>query len=82
MLTSKDGGYAVFLNITNPFTTASEREVKLASLQLHRSRHLHAQRVTISAKEKAMYLEGAEAKEALLLQRLHDLALRRCLLDY
>ena len=56
------------------FHNCSEREVKLASLQLHRSRHLHAQRVTISAKEKAMYLEGAEAKEALLLQRLHDLA--------
>jgi hypothetical protein len=41
---------------------------------LHRSKQKQAGRVTLSAKEKAAYLEGAEAKEALLLQRLHDLA--------
>ena len=56
------------------FHDRSEREVKLASLELRRSKQKHAQRVTLSAKEKAAYLEGAEAKEALLLQRLHDLA--------
>lgn len=56
------------------FQERSEREVNLASLQLRRSQQKQAQRVTLSAKEKAMYLEGAEAKEALLLQRLHDLA--------
>lgn len=55
------------------FHERSEREVNLASLQLRRSNQKHAQRVTLSAKEKAMYLEGTEAKEALLLQRLHDL---------
>ena len=58
----------------NSFHGRSEREVKLASLELRRSKQKHAQRVTLSAKEKAAYLEGAEAKEALLLQRLHDLA--------
>lgn len=56
------------------FHERSEREVSLASLQLRRSKQKHAQRVTLSAKEKAMYLEGSEVKEALLLQRLHDLA--------
>ena len=56
------------------FHERSEREVNIASLQLRRSKQKSAQRITISAKEKAMYLEGTEAKEALLLQRLHDLA--------
>ena len=56
------------------FHNCSEREVKLASLELHRSRQKIAQVITISAKEKAAYLESAEAKEVLLLQRLHDLA--------
>ena len=58
----------------NSFHGRSEREVKLASLELRRSKQKHAQRVTLSAQEKAVYLEGTEAKEALLLQRLHDLA--------
>jgi len=48
----------------------SEREVKLASLDLHRSRQKVAQVITISAKEKAAYLESAEAKEVLLLHFL------------
>ena len=56
------------------FHDRSEREVKLASVELHRSKQKQAGRVTLSAKEKAAYLEGTEAKEALLLQRLHDLA--------
>ncbi|MEL6162548.1 MAG: hypothetical protein AAFR37_01870 [Cyanobacteria bacterium J06628_3] len=56
------------------FHNCSEREVKLASLELHRSRQKVSQVITISAKEKAAYLESAEAKEVLLLQRLHDLA--------
>ncbi|WP_218617003.1 Mu transposase C-terminal domain-containing protein [[Phormidium ambiguum] IAM M-71] len=56
------------------FHERSEREVNIASLQLRRSKQKFTQRLTISAKEKAMYLEGTEAKEALLLQRLHDLA--------
>ena len=56
------------------FHGRSEREVKLASLELRRSKQKHAGRVTLSAKEKAAYLEGAEAKEALLRQRLQDLA--------
>ncbi|MGJ5674152.1 MAG: TnsA endonuclease N-terminal domain-containing protein [Nostochopsis sp.] len=56
------------------FHNCSEREVKLASLELHRSRQKISQVITISAKEKAAYLESAEAKEVLLLQRLHDLA--------
>lgn len=56
------------------FHNCSEREVKLVSLELHRSRQKVSQVITISAKEKAAYLESAEAKEVLLLQRLHDLA--------
>jgi len=56
------------------FQNRSEREVDLASVQLRRSKQKHAQRITLTAKEKAKYLEGTEAQEALLLQRLHDLA--------
>ncbi len=56
------------------FHERSEKEVNLASLQLRRSKQKHAQRVTLSAKEKAIYLEEAEGKEIMLLQRLHDLA--------
>ena len=58
------------------FHNCSEREVKLASLELRRARQKNAQRITISAKEKAVYIESAEAKESLLLQRLRDLARR------
>jgi len=56
------------------FHNCSEREVKLASLELRRSRQKNAQGITISAKEKAAYLESAQSKEVLLLQRLPDLA--------
>lgn len=56
------------------FQNRSEREVNIASTHLRRKKQKHAQRVTLSAKEKATYLEGTEAQEALLLQRLHDLA--------
>ncbi len=56
------------------FQNRSEREVNIASTQLRRKRQKHAQRVTLSAKEKATYLEETEAQEALLIQRLHDLA--------
>lgn len=56
------------------FQSRSEREVNIASTQLRRKRQKHAQKVILSAKEKATYLEGIEAQEALLIQRLHDLA--------
>lgn len=56
------------------FQNRSEREVNIASTQLRRKKQKHAQRIALSAKEKATYLEGTEAQEALLIQRLHDLA--------
>ncbi|MBU7587306.1 MAG: DDE-type integrase/transposase/recombinase [Nostoc sp. TH1S01] len=56
------------------FQNRSEKEVNIASTQLRRKRQKHAQRITLSAQEKATYLEGTEAQETLLLQRLHDLA--------
>ncbi|MCV3215787.1 hypothetical protein OGM63_20125 [Plectonema radiosum NIES-515] len=45
------------------FHNCSEREVKLASLELHHSRQKISQVITISDQEKAAYLELAEAKE-------------------
>jgi len=56
------------------FRNRSEREVKLASVEIRRSRQKIAQKIPVTAKEKATYLESANAKETLLLQRLHDLA--------
>ncbi|MBD2616471.1 DDE-type integrase/transposase/recombinase [Nostoc punctiforme FACHB-252] len=56
------------------FQNRSEKEVNIASTQLRRKRQKHTQRLTLSAQEKATYLEGTEAQETLLLQRLHDLA--------
>ncbi len=56
------------------FQNRSEREVNIASTQLRRKKQKHAQKLALSAKEKATYLEGTEAQEALLIQRLHDLA--------
>ena len=56
------------------FQNRSEREVKLATIELRRRRQLFSQRTYVTAKEKATYLEEAEQLEALLEQRLHDLA--------
>lgn len=56
------------------FQNRSEREVKLATLELRRRRQKFSQRTYLTAKEKATYLEEAEELEAILEQRLHDLA--------
>jgi transposase InsO family protein len=52
----------------------SEREVRYASLEIRRQKQQYANHITLRAKEIAVYLESAEAQEALQLQRLHDLA--------
>jgi len=56
------------------FQHRSEREVKLATVELRRTRQKFSKRLNLTAKERAAYLEEAEAKEAILEQRLHDLA--------
>lgn len=54
------------------FRGHSEREIKLASTLLRRKKQRHAQSFIINAKRLAEFLSSVEAKEALLLQRLHD----------
>lgn len=56
------------------FQNRSEREVKIATVELRRTRQKSSKRINLTAKERAAYLEEAEAKEAILEQRLHDLA--------
>ncbi|MBE8989982.1 TnsA endonuclease N-terminal domain-containing protein [Nostoc sp. LEGE 12450] len=52
----------------------SEREIRLASIELRQQKNQYNQKITIRAKELAQYLESAEAQETLQAQRLHDLA--------
>jgi putative transposase len=52
----------------------SEREMRLASVEIRQHQKQHSQKIAIKAKELAQYLESAEAQEALQLQRLRDLA--------
>lgn len=52
----------------------SEREIKLASTEIRKQKHQHAQRIAVRAKEIASYLERAEISETLQSQHLYDLA--------
>ena len=55
----------------------SEKELLLATQELRARRSQHAQRCSVNAKQLAVFLQSAEAEEALLKQRLCDLATRR-----
>jgi putative transposase len=50
----------------------SEREIMLASKELHRRLGRHSQRFNITAAKLARFLESAEAEEVLLRQRMAD----------
>ncbi len=54
----------------------SERELQLASAELRKRYQNHAGEAAITAKRLADFLAQAEAQEALLVQRLHDLEAR------
>lgn len=57
----------------------SEKELLLATQELRARRSQHAQRFAVNARQLAVFLQSAEAEEALLKQRLRDLATRRLL---
>lgn len=50
----------------------SEKELMIASKELHRHRQCHAQGVAITAKKLADFLQSVEANELLMTQRLRD----------
>lgn len=50
----------------------SEREIQLATAELHRRQHRHGQQLTITARRLAGFLASLEAEETLLEQRLRD----------
>ena len=52
----------------------SEREIRLASIEIRQQKKQYNQKVTIKAKDLAQYLESAEAQETLQIQRLRDFA--------
>jgi|SRR5579875_1594700 len=55
------------------FRGRSEKEVMLATKELHRQHQQHSkQRFNLNAKTLAIFLESVEAEEALLMQRLRD----------
>ena len=55
------------------FRGRSEKEVMLATKELHKQRQQHSnQRFNLNAKTLAVFLESVEGQEALLLQRLRD----------
>jgi putative transposase len=55
------------------FRGRSEKEVMLATQELHRQHQQHSkQRFNLNAKTLAIFLESVEAEEALLMQRLRD----------
>jgi len=57
----------------------SEKEMLLATQELRARRRQPAQRFSVNAKQLSVFLQSAEAEEALLKQRLRDLATRRLL---
>ncbi|HEX4951478.1 MAG TPA: Mu transposase C-terminal domain-containing protein [Blastocatellia bacterium] len=57
----------------------SEKELLLATQELRARRRQPTQRFSVQAKQLAVFLQSAEAEEALLKQRLRDLATRRLL---
>ncbi|WP_265276738.1 Mu transposase C-terminal domain-containing protein [Nostoc sp. KVJ3] len=52
----------------------SQREIRLASIEIRQQKKQYNQKVTIKAKDLAQYLESAEAQETLQIQRLRDFA--------
>ncbi|MCI0723881.1 MAG: transposase family protein [Acidobacteria bacterium] len=50
----------------------SEREVMLATTELHRQYHNHSSRFAVTARRLAEFLQSVEAEESLLTQRLRD----------
>jgi putative transposase len=50
----------------------SEREVMLATNELHQRRHNHSSGFTVTARQLAEFLQSVEAEEKLLTQRLRD----------
>lgn len=54
------------------FRGRSEKELRLASIELHKRQQNHARQSTISALKLATFLNSLEAQEALLVQRLRD----------
>ena len=54
------------------FQGRSEREIQLATQELRQQHKQHSQKFTITAKALADFLEGTQATESILLQRLKD----------
>lgn len=54
----------------------SEREIQLASMELHRRKQQHGQQLRLTARQLASFLASVEAEEMLLAQRLRDAAVR------
>lgn len=54
------------------FHGRSEKEVKLASTELHKRHQNHLQRVNVNARRLAEFLQSVEGDEVLLTQRLRD----------
>lgn len=54
------------------FSGRSEREIQLATAELHKRNQLHGQRLTITARKLADFLTSLESEELLLEQRLRD----------
>ena len=54
------------------FKGRSEREIQLATQELREQYRQHSQKFTITAKALAVFLEGTEITESILMQRLKD----------
>jgi putative transposase len=54
------------------FEGHTQKELMLASAELHRRRQCHSQQSCVTARKLAEFLQTVEAEEALLLQRLRD----------
>lgn len=61
------------------FAGRSEREIQLATAELHKRNRLHGQQFTITARKLADFLNSLEAEELLLAQRLRDAEAREML---
>ena len=57
----------------------SEKEIMLASQELHKQHSLQSQRLALNAKRLAEFLQSVEATEALLVQRARDREVREAL---
>jgi transposase InsO family protein len=61
------------------FAGRSEREIQLATAELHKRNQLHGQQFTFTARKLADFLISLEAEEILLQQRLQDAEAREML---